>query len=370
MSRPIRILQVFAEMNRGGAETMIMNLYRHIDRKKIQFDFVVHTEKKCAFDDEIGRLGGRIYRVPRYSGKNHFSYKKAWEELFIKHPEYKIVHGHVRSTASIYLWVAKKFNLITISHSHSTSSGSGIPAVVKNLMQFPIRYVSDYFLACSEAAGKWLFGEKIVKSKRFYVLNNAIDTKRFQFNNEVRDRIRKEFHIAGKFVMGHIGRFHPTKNHTFIIDIFKNVHRNNQDSVLLLVGDGDLKESIQSKVQQENLEDSVIFAGVRSDVPDIFQGMDLFLFPSLYEGLGIAVIEAQSAGLNCIVSNQIPNEAILTDLVEKVSLSDKTYIWSNKVIDKMVYRRKDTIELIKSAGYDIEDTTEWLENFYLRLVNI
>lgn len=368
MSEPIRILQVFAEMNRGGAETMIMNLYRHIDREKIQFDFIVHTEEKCAFDEEIEQLGGRIYRVPRYVGKNHFAYKNAWNYFFSNYPEYNIIHGHVRSTASIYLRIAKKYSLVTIAHSHNTSSGSGVTSVIKNLFQYPIRNISDYFLACSESAGKWLFGDKIVGSNKFNILNNAIETGRFTFNNQVRDAIRNEFGIEAKYVIGHVGRFHPQKNHEFLIDIFKNIHDKIEDSVLLLVGDGSLKESMQSKVRKENLESCVIFAGVRSDVPYIFQGMDLFIFPSLFEGLGIVVVEAQASGLNCIVSDQIPDEAIITKLVKKVSLSKSPEYWGERAIEKINSKREDTSKLIKDAGYDIKDTTKWLEKFYLGLV--
>lgn len=368
MSEPIRILQVLAEMNRGGAESMIMNLYRHIDRAKIQFDFIVHTQDRCAFDEEIEQLGGRIYRIPRYIGKNHFAYKNEWNNFFANYPEYKIIHGHVRSTASIYLKIAKNYNLITIAHSHNTSSGSGFISVIKNLFQYPIRNISDYFLACSESAGKWLFGDKIVVSNKFNILNNAIEADRFTFNNKVRDAIRNEFGIEAKYVIGHVGRFHPQKNHEFLIDIFKNIHDKIEDSVLLLVGEGSLKESMQLKVRKEKLESCVIFAGVRSDVPNIFQGMDLFMFPSLYEGLGIVVVEAQASGLNCIVSDQIPDEAIITKLVEKVSLSKSPEYWSERAIEKINYKREDTSTLIKDAGYDINDTTKWLEKFYLGLV--
>lgn len=364
MTEPIRILQVFAEMNRGGAEMMIMNLYRHIDRERIQFDFIVHTPNDCAFDEEIKQLGGRIYKVPKYKGINHFAYKNVWENFFKNHSEYKIIHGHVRSTASIYLKIAKKYSLTAIAHSHNTSSGTGIKANVKNVLQYPIRNISDYFLACSESAGKWLFGDKIVASNNFKVFNNAIDVEKFTFNNQIRDAIRKEFEIEDKFVIGHVGRFHPQKNHELLIDIFKNIHNKVEDSVLLLVGDGFLKESIQAKVIDEDIEDSVIFVGLRADVPDIFQGMDLFLFPSLFEGLGIAVVEAQAAGLSCIVSDQIPNEAIITNLVDKVHLSKEPEDWSKLALKKINYQRNDTSKLIKNAGYDVKENVKWLEKFY------
>ena len=215
MSDPIRIIQVFAQMNRGGAETMIMNLYRMIERSQIQFDFIVHTNEECAYDNEIRSLGGRIYRVPRYNGKNHFEYIKSWNKFFKTHPNYKIIHGHVRSTASIYLKIAKKFGLVTIAHSHSTSSGTGFSSIVKNILQYPIRNIADYLFACSEQSGEWLFGKNASKRNNFVILKNSIDVKKFVFNERVRFEKRKELKIDDKFVIGHIGRFIPSKNHKF-----------------------------------------------------------------------------------------------------------------------------------------------------------
>ena len=365
MTEPIRVLQVFAEMNRGGAETMIMNLYRHIDRAKIQFDFIVHTQEKCAFDDEIEQLGGRIYKVPKYVGTNHFAYKNAWKNFFMSHSDYKIIHGHVRSTASVYLKIARKYNLTAIAHSHSISSGSGIKAVIKNLLQYPIRHISDYFIACSESAGRWLFGDKIVASNKFKILNNAIEIEHFTFNNQVRDTIRKEFSIEDKYVIGHVGRFHPTKNHEFLIDIFKSVQSKVNNSVLLLIGDGALKESIRMKVRKEKLENSVIFAGVRSDVPDIFQGMDIFVMPSLFEGLPVTLIEAQASGINCVISDAITREVKITDRVDFVSLQKSAEEWA-EIILKYIGKneRTNTSNQIIKAGYDIKSNAKWLEGYY------
>lgn len=371
MSEPIRILQVFATMNRGGAESMIMNLYRQIDRKKIQFDFVVHTEDKCAFDDEIEQLGGNVHRIPRYNGKNHLTYIKAWKFIFMNHPEYKIIHGHIRSTAAIYLKIAKNYNVVTISHSHSTSSGSGITSVIKNIMQLPIRSISDYFFACSEEAGNWLFGKKIVNSGRFYVLNNAIDINLFQFDSNIRNITRNELNIRNKFVIGHVGRFHPTKNQAFLIEIFKVLHDKNQDTMLVLVGDGELKKSIQSKVLEANLESSIIFTGVRPDVNKLMQAMDLLVMPSIYEGLPVTLVEAQTSGLKCIVSDKITREINITDLVEFYPLDYSHDKWANLILDHMdTYKRRDTSEEIRMAGYDIEENSLWLERFYIKKLKL
>lgn len=366
MIKPIRILQVFAQMNRGGAETMIMNLYRNIDRSKVQFDFVVHTEKKCEFDDEIEKLGGRIFSMPRYNGKNHIYYKKSWEQFFNKHSEYKIIHGHVRSTASIYLRIAKRYGLITIAHSHSTSSGTGFSSIVKNLLQYPIRYIADYFFACSETAGVWLFGKKTCKNNNFYILNNSIDAKRFIYDKKTRSKKRREFQIDNKLVIGHIGRFNIPKNHEFLIEIFKTVYDKNNNVVLMLVGDGELRHVIEKKVEDLGLMGSVIFTGVRSDISELLQAMDVFVFPSLYEGLGIAIIEAQASGLPCIVANTIPREAYITHLVEGLSLKVSKNKWADRILKICNdYERINTYEEIKINGYDIKETGKFLERFYL-----
>ena len=369
MNQPIRVLQVFAQMNRGGAETMIMSLYRNINRDKVQFDFVVHTEDKCAFDDEIESLGGKIYRVPRYIGKNHLRYISSWNEFFRKHHEYKVIHGHVRSTASIYLSIAKKYGLTTIAHSHNTSSGVGLSAKVKNILQYPIRYFAEYLFACSKPAGEWLFGKNACQSDNFFILNNSIDVRKFIYNENIRRKIRKEFNIDGKLVVGHIGRFQRQKNHNLLIDIFKKIHDKNNNAVLLLVGDGELRQSIMDKVEDLELSNNVIYTGVRSDIPKLLQAMDVFVFPSLYEGLGIVVIEAQASGLPCVVSDTIPKDAYLTDLVQSIPLNASVEIWADAVLQYYDnHERIDRYYEIKSNGYDIKDSSIWLEKFYISLV--
>ncbi|WNS81183.1 glycosyltransferase family 1 protein [Domibacillus sp. DTU_2020_1001157_1_SI_ALB_TIR_016] len=369
MSEPLRVLQVFAEMNRGGAETMIMNLYRNINRSKVQFDFVVHTKNKCAFDDEIRSMGGNIYNVPAYSGRNHFEYKKAWESFFKEHPEYKVIHGHVRSTASIYLNTAKKYGLTTIAHSHNTSSGSGISAFVKNLLQYQIRYIADYLFACSQNAGTWLFGEKACKNDNFFILNNAIEAKKFVLNKDIRDKKRKELQLEDFFVVGHIGRFHPQKNHTFIVDIFKEISEKNSKVKLLLVGEGTLREEIEKKVNNLGLSDKVIFTGVRPDIPELLQAMDVFLFPSLFEGLPVTLVEAQASGIKIFASDTISKEAAITDLINYYSLNSTSVEWANNILkSKYSIKRKNYLSEIENANYDIEKNSLWLEEFYKNII--
>ena len=370
MVKPIRVLQCFGRMDLGGAETLMMNIYRNIDREKIQFDFVVHTRERCAYDDEIHLLGGRIFNVPRYNGMNHFEYKNAWKELFRNNNgEWQIIHGHMFVTSGIYLNIANRFGLITIAHSHSTSSGNGFQGKIKDIFQYPIKYTARYLFACSKEAGMWLYGKKACENDNFFILNNSLDAKKFVFDSNIRLQKRKELLVADKFVIGHIGRFEPSKNHDFLIEIFYEIHTINNKATLLLIGDGALRHFIEDKVKKFGLDDSVIFMGTRSDIPELLQAMDVFLFPSLYEGLGVVAIEAQATGLRTIVSEAIPNEAYLTDLIEREYLSSSSSQWANRILKYVDgYDRRDTSDIIKSMGYDIKETTKWLQEFYINVI--
>jgi glycosyltransferase involved in cell wall biosynthesis len=372
MEKPIRILHVFAQMNRGGAESMIMNLYRNIDRSEIQFDFMVHTRERCAFDEEINSLGGKIYNVPRYRGSNHYAYKKTWRNFFKEHGEYCILHGHVRSTATIYLAVARAYGIKTIVHSHSTSSrGNKIQQVIKNIMQLPIRYQADYLFSCSHDAGRWLFGDRVIYKQNYTIINNAIDVNKYIFNEKKRNLVRKSLAVENKFTLGHIGSFTSPKNHEFLIDVFYEIKKRKKESVLLLIGDGNLREAIEDKVKKLGLSDSVIFTGVRSDVNDLLQGIDVVLFPSLFEGLPVSLIEAQANGLVCIISDRITDKVKLTEQVEFISLNKTPEYWAEQVLKySKGYNRKNTYKEIRNAGYDVKENAIWLENFYTKILNL
>ena len=362
----IRILHVLGRLDRGGAETMIMSLYRNIDRKKVQFDFVVHTTDHCDYDDEIRSLGGRIYSIPSYSGKNHLQYKKAWNDFFKKHKEHKIVHAHMRSTATIYLKVAKKYGLTTIAHSHNISSGKGVSAIVKDVLQYPIRNIADHLIACSENAGQWLFGKGVTKRDNYYILKNAIDAENFIYDEDARNRMRKELGIEGKFGVGNVARFHPQKNHTFLINAFKEVYDRNDNAILLLVGQGELRKDVEKQVHDLGITDNVLFTGVRSDIPDLLQAMDVFVFPSLFEGLGIVAVEAQASGLKCVVADTIPKEAFVTELITPIPLNESPVKWAQSILKASDYTRENTYQNIYDSGYEVKDTSKWMETFYLQ----
>ena len=372
MNEPIRVLHVIGSMNRGGAEAMIMNLYRQIDRSKVQFDFVENTFQPAAFDDEIRALGGRIFNCPHYEGKNHFAYLQWWNRFFREHAgEMAIVHGHLGSTAALYLSAAKKHGLYTIAHSHNTY-GNSLRTNLYRLYAFPTRFIADCFFACSADAGRARFGKRVLSDpSRFFVLNNAIDTKRFAFDPAVRDATRARLHIAGnEILVGHVGRFVAQKNHPFLVDVFYEMYKRNKNVKLLLIGKEDPEKKIRTQVASLGLSDRVIFCGVQEKTEDFYQAMDVFVFPSLYEGLGMAAVEAQASGLPCIISEKVSKDCILTDkLVSVCSLKDSPASWADRAISHACDARSDCSDEVAAKGYDIHQTVKWLTDFYYSRVN-
>ena len=366
MDAPVRVLHVLGRLDICGAETLVMNIYRNIDRTKVQFDFMLHTGDKCAYESEVAALGGEIFRIPAYKALNHFKYKSEWRKFFKNNSAHKIIHGHMTSTAAIYLKIAKKHGLTAVSHAHNTSSGRDLTAKIKDIMQLPIKNTADYLFACSKAAGIWCYGRNIGERPDFKVVNNAIDAEKFIFDPFIRELKRKELGLENKFVICHVGRFEVQKNHSFLIDIFKEIYEKNHNAVLLLTGEGPLRGDIEKKAESLNLKDNVIFTGVCSDIPDLLCAADVFLFPSLWEGLGIVLIEAQASGLHCIASDVVPEEAKITGLLEYVSLDKPASYWAEKVLSyDCGYERKNMRDGIKNAGYDIKEGSKRLEDFYL-----
>lgn len=363
MKYPIRVLQVVTYMGRGGLETMLMNYYRHIDHSKVQFDYLTHREFDGDYDKEIKDLGGNVYHLSNLNPLST-SYKKSLNDFFENHPEYKIVHSHLDCMAGIPLKYAKLNNVpIRIAHAHNSNQTKDLKYPLKLFYKRNIKKNANYLFACGDEAGKWMFN-----TDNFKVLNNAIDAKDYTFNMNIRNDKRKEFGISDDSILvGHVGRFFPQKNHEFLIDIFNQFHKDHPNSYLMLVGEGELKVSIQDKVRTLGLEDFVIFTGLRSDVNDLLQAMDVFLFPSLYEGLPVSIIEAQAAGLPCLISDKVPIECKKTDLVYQLNLEDSLNVWSDKIYELSHITRRDTYEEIKQSGFDIVENAKWLENFYVDL---
>ena len=362
---PIRVLQVVTIMNRGGLETMLMNYYRKLDKTKIQIDFMTNRLERGHYDDEIEALGGKIYRLSPIKPGNYNKYFKELDEFFKEHKEYKVVHSHINENSGFVLKAAKKAGIeCRIAHSHLSD--------LKLDYKYPFRVyarrnlkgnVSDYF-ACSQRAGEWLFGKEISSSGKVTVLNNAVDTEKFKINKDIRDKIRMELGIEDKKVIGHVGRFNPQKNHEFLIDVFNEVYKKDKGTVLLLIGDGYLKEKIEDKVKKLNLEQGVKFLGVREDIPEIMQAMDLFLCPSQFEGLAVVMVEAQAAGLKVITSTGVTNESDITNNVEFIDLSKGAEYWADIVLNSD-FKKKDSIKMMISKGYDSTNNVKWLSDFYI-----
>ena len=367
MNKPIRVLHVIGIMNQGGAETMIMNIYRKIDRDKVQFDFVENENDGAFFDEEIRKLGGRIYHCPRFTGKNFLKYRKWWKEFFKENNDYSFVHGHIGSTAAIYLSEAKKHSIKTIAHSHNIDA-KGRKQFIYNVFSHPVRKIADYFFMCSIQAGKDRFGKNVTDDpNKSFLVPNAIDTEQFRFNEKIRANKRNELGIAEKeLLVGHVGRFADQKNHSFLLNIFKEATIIDPSSKLLLVGDGDLRQTIIEKIHDLDLDDKVIMAGTREDVNELMTAMDVLLFPSKYEGLPVTLVEAQCSGLPCVISDNIPEDSILIkDSVTVLSLSESSSVWAKQVLQSKPFIRSESADQIKGTEFDVDKSTKWLEEFYL-----
>lgn len=357
-----RILHVVTNTGRGGLETLLMNYYRKIDRSKIQFDFLRHRSDHEAYDDEMIALGGKIYELPRM---NPFSpsYLKKLDSFFAAHSEYKIVHVHQDCMSSIILRAAKKYDIpVRIAHSHSSSQDKNIKYPLKLYYRQKIPKYANELFACSKEAGEWMF-----RGNPFILLNNAIDTQKFRFDPQKRAEVRSKFNIGeNTLLLGHIGRYAATKNHTFLIDIFYEVKKLYPDSVLLLIGDGELKPTIENKVANLGISDSVIFAGLRSDVDELVQAIDVFVMPSLYEGLSMAFLEVLSSGVNAVIADHFAKVCDITDTVHRVSLADGAQIWAKRIIELSNTVRTDMSHHIADAGYDITENAKWLCDYYIK----
>ena len=349
-------------MHRAGLETLIMNIYRNIDRTKVQFDFLVHYTSRFDYDDEIEELGGKIYRLGVREDNNIVKYLRDLNVFFRMHPEYRVVHGHMESFGFLYSRSAKKAGVPTIiAHSHNALIEPTLKGRIKSIMNKPWKCYANVLFACSEKAGKFMFGDS-----DFTVINNGICCEDFVFNENTRAQYRSEMGLEGKTVIGHIGRFEPQKNHCFLVEIFAEYANKHENAVLLLVGEGHLLDEVKNKVRSLNLDDKVRFLGVRSDTAELYQAMDVFVLPSLFEGLPVVGVEAQSAGLPMLVSDTVTEELCITDLVEMMPLSEATYKWSEK-IDYMIRtkKRRNTLEEMNRAGFNIRKTADFLQNFYM-----
>lgn len=365
-NEPIRIAQIIGKWVGGGVEAVVMNYYRNIDHNKIQFDFICDSDSTNIPYEEIEKLGGRVILCSPY--QKVFKYQKELRTILRK-GNYKIVHSHINTLSVFPLYAAKRVGIpVRIAHSHSTTNKKEWK---KNLMKQILRpfsklFATDYF-ACTEHAGRWMFGNKAFDKGNVYVLNNAIDIDKFSYNEIIRKNKRKELNISDDtFVIGHIGRFVEQKNHRLLIDIFYEVQKERENSLLLLVGQGPLISEMKDKVKSLHIDSKVIFLGQVENANEYYNVMDTFVFPSLYEGLGMVAIEAQVNGLSCVVSTEIPKIAKISDNIVFLNLNDQINKWKECILSTCNKKRDNQLIFEdKDFRYNIKIEAEKLEKYYL-----
>lgn len=362
----LRILHIIGTLHGGGAQNMIMNIYRNIDRSKIQFDFVAHMTRKNDFSDEIKQLGGRIYYAPRFKGINIIEYKNWWNKFFDEHSEYSIIHAHMTSTTYLYVDSAHKHGITVIAHSHSGSQrGNFIERAYKTALTKSLKSKADYLFACSELAGINKFGERGIHQKNYYMIKNAIDAEKYVFDDGIRRDVRAELKSEDNLLFGHIGTFSEPKNHMYLLEVFSEIHKRNNNARLVMAGDGILRPQIEEKIKELGIEQCTALIGYRKDINKLLMALDLLLFPSFFEGLSVTVIEAQATGLRCLVSDRLSQEHKITELVEFESIDEAPEVWAEKALAMADgYKRENRITDIIENGYSIKDTTKWISDFY------
>lgn len=360
----IKVLQIGMTDNMGGIENYLINYYRHIDKREVQFDFINIYNNNLCFQDELESMGSRIYKVPNYY-RYPFKYLKQLKQI-IEDNQYQIIHCNMNSAAMIYPLIGAKLGRakIIIAHSHNSSSDKGIiKSVLHNINKHLIPFFSNTYFACSKKSGKWFFSNKLIEKSNFYVINNSINPKLYTYKEELRLKKRMELGIKlDDIVIGHVGRFNPQKNHHMLLNIFKEYHANNRNSYLILIGNGPLLNSIKKKVDKLNLTEYVKFLGERNDVNELYNCMDCFILPSLYEGLPLVGIEAQINGLNCLFSSEISTEVKISKNAEFIGLNDDLSLWVSKI------RKNDKRITINNADFDIEKSSKKLLEIYKELI--
>lgn len=384
MGEAVRVLHVLGNTNLGGAESRIMDLYRHTDRNRVQFDFLVHSGEEGFFEKEIRELGGRIFRVPRFRIYNYFSYRKALKEFFQKHHEFALVQGHMTSTAAIYLPIAKKAGVKkTAAHARSAGVDKGLKGTMTRFLRRNLADKADYLFTCSELAGISVYGEKAVREGKTIFIPNAIDCAGFTFDPEKRKKMREELGLTDALIIGHVGRFHYAKNHEYLLRVFAELCRMSagaggstaetgadQKYHLILLGEGPLMEDTRKLAEELGVADRVHFLGNHKNIADYYQAMDYFVYPSRYEGMPGTIVEAQASGLPCLMSDTICREVIATELVETMSIEEEPKVWAevlqrrmDALVSKQENREKYAAKMA-AAGFDVQAQAERMMRFY------
>lgn len=349
----------------GGIENYVMNYYRQFNKEKIQVDFIIHKNTSNNFIEEVKKLGGKVYIFPEFSFKNLFKILKLINKFFKVH-KYKIIHCHVAPAACFYFYFAKKHKILhRILHAHQPAIADKIKNKIRD---FVLLNLGNYFatdrIACSDTSGKFLF-----KNKKFIIVYNAIDFKKYLYSPNFREMLRNKYSLKNQKVIGHIGRFAPVKNHKFLLNIFENVLKIDKEYKLMLIGDGETKEEIKKLCYKKNLDSNVIFVDTTKEAYKYYSVFDIFLLPSFFEGLPLVAIEAQYNGLPVILSkNRVTKDVIISDKVELLSIESSPRLWAEKIIE-IINNNKVRQNKIFSDDYNIYLQANKLEDYYVNLVN-
>lgn len=383
----IRVLQVLGSTTLGGAESRVMDIYRHMDRERVQFDFLVTEGHTGHFDAEIRELGGNVYTLPPYRIYNHKQYTDAVKAFFKEHPDYKAVHGHMTSTASIYLPIAKKAGVpLCIAHARSAGVDSGIKGKLTNILRKKLPEKCDKMISCSDLAAVSVFNQDNYNNGKVRVMPNAIEISDYSVDESKRQTIRERYGVEDKFVVGHVGRLHEAKNHRFLIKVFAEFLKLRKDAVLMIVGDGSLRADIENWIKEENasfksedgttLKERIILTGNQSPVAPFYQAFDAFLFPSLYEGMPGTVVEAQAASLKSLISDTITRQVKIMDTVEFETLSKDAKQWASKlysfygqmpardIYEERKHDNEYTQQRMQDSDYDVNNQVKYYINLY------
>lgn len=362
----VKVLMVLDNTGRGGSQSFVMNVIRNIDREKFQIDIAITRNKRGGFDDEMEAFGCHIYNLERFEVKNYFRFVRCWETFLSEH-HYDIIHGHVSSSATIYLHIARKYGCATILHSHSAGyRGGWFEQQVKKLFTIGAAKQADLWFACSDKAAERLFGKRYKELPQYHYIPNAVDVSKYLFDEEVRKRVREEIGIDNEtFICGHVGTFSTPKNHKFLLKVFKKMKGKRADIKLLLVGDGYLHDAIVQMIEENGLRDDVIMTGSVSNVNDYMMAMDVLVFPSLFEGLPVTIVEAQAAGLPSVISDVITKDVSLSDIVTYKPLSDSIEDWGCVALNTSVTDRKKYNGIIAKTNFNIKTSIKQLENLYV-----
>ena len=371
-SQPVRILCVVTQMNRAGLESRFMDIYRNLDGSIIQFDFYTCRKDEGQFDKEIISLGGRIYYNEPLVLNKFYAIPNRFFDFLKNHPEYSIIHAHMNHWCGLILMGAKKAGVaVRIAHSRTALEKFTIKNMAKNILKVITKHYATHFFAVSKKAGVWLYGKRAVNNGKVQVWPNAIECKKYLFNIDLRTEVRKELHLSDEFTILHVGNIRPEKNHTFLLEVFKEILEKKNDSKLILVGEDCSSGDCKRLAQKMGIHEKVLFLGSRDDVNRILQAGDVFVFPSLYEGLPGAVLEAQAASLPCFISDTITDEVCISPYVKRLSLSLGAKKWSEYIlglIDGNKMCRSDSYDYFRKTGFDAYSLANKLSGFYLESI--